>query len=153
MRDETQIHTHMCYSEFNDVIESIAAMDADVITIETSRSDMELLEAFERFDYPNEIGPGVYDIHSPRVPSKDDIIGLLNKAAQRIPAERLWVNPDCGLKTRAWLETEAALVNMVAAARSCAVRHWPDSSPELTLHRDRCSVFVPARETKSRSTG
>jgi len=117
VRDDTQIHTHMCYSEFNDVIESIAAMDADVITIETSRSDMELLEAFEKFDYPNEIGPGVYDIHSPRVPTKDEIIKLLNKAAQRIPAERLWVNPDCGLKTRAWPETEAALVNMVAAAR------------------------------------
>ena len=117
VRDETQIHTHMCYSEFNDVIESIAAMDADVITIETSRSDMELLEAFEKFDYPNEIGPGVYDIHSPRVPSREEIVKLLRKAAQRIPAERLWVNPDCGLKTRAWPETEAALVNMVAAAR------------------------------------
>lgn len=117
VRDETQIHTHMCYSEFNDVIESIAAMDADVITIETSRSDMELLEAFERFDYPNEIGPGVYDIHSPRVPSKEDMLKLLRKAARRIPAERLWVNPDCGLKTRGWPETEAALVNMVAAAR------------------------------------
>ena len=117
VRDETQIHTHMCYSEFNDVIESIAAMDADVITIETSRSDMELLEAFEKFEYPNEIGPGVYDIHSPRVPSKDEMVKLLRKAAKRIPAERLWVNPDCGLKTRAWPETEAALVNMVAAAR------------------------------------
>lgn len=117
VRDETQIHTHMCYSEFNDVIESIAAMDADVITIETSRSDMELLEAFEKFEYPNEIGPGVYDIHSPRVPGKDEMVKLLRKAAQRIPAERLWVNPDCGLKTRAWPEAEAALVNMVAAAR------------------------------------
>ena len=117
VRDETQIHTHMCYSEFNDVIEAIAAMDADVITIETSRSDMELLEAFERFDYPNEIGPGVYDIHSPRVPDSAEMAGLLRKAARRIPLERLWVNPDCGLKTRAWPETEAALVNMVAAAR------------------------------------
>lgn len=117
VRDETQIHTHMCYSEFNDVIESIAAMDADVITIETSRSDMELLEAFERFDYPNEIGPGVYDIHSPRVPDSAEMAGLLRKAARRIPLERLWVNPDCGLKTRAWPETEAALVNMVAAVR------------------------------------
>jgi len=117
VRDETQIHTHMCYSEFNDVIESIAAMDADVITIETSRSDMELLEAFERFDYPNEIGPGVYDIHSPRVPSREEMVRLLRKAARRIPAGRLWVNPDCGLKTRGWPETEAALVNMVAAAR------------------------------------
>ncbi|MDC7826455.1 5-methyltetrahydropteroyltriglutamate--homocysteine S-methyltransferase [Pseudomonas sp. BLCC-B13] len=117
VRDETQIHTHMCYSEFNDVIESIAAMDADVITIETSRSDMELLEAFERFDYPNEIGPGVYDIHSPRIPDSSEMVRLLKKAAQRVPAERLWVNPDCGLKTRGWAETEAALVNMVAAAR------------------------------------
>jgi len=117
VRDETQIHTHMCYSEFNDVIEAIAAMDADVITIETSRSDMELLQAFERFDYPNDIGPGVYDIHSPRVPDSSEMVKLLRKAAQRIPAERLWVNPDCGLKTRAWPETEAALVNMVAAAR------------------------------------
>ncbi|WP_339462131.1 5-methyltetrahydropteroyltriglutamate--homocysteine S-methyltransferase [Pseudomonas sp. EA_105y_Pfl2_R69] len=117
VRDETQIHTHMCYSEFNDVIDSIAAMDADVITIETSRSDMELLEAFEAFDYPNDIGPGVYDIHSPRVPDSAEMVGLLRKAARRIPVERLWVNPDCGLKTRAWPETEAALVNMVAAAR------------------------------------
>lgn len=117
VRDETQIHTHMCYSEFNDVIEAIAAMDADVITIETSRSDMELLEAFERFDYPNEIGPGVYDIHSPRVPDSTEMANLLRKAARSIPLERLWVNPDCGLKTRAWPETEAALVNMVAAAR------------------------------------
>lgn len=116
--DGTQIHTHMCYSEFNDVIESIAALDADVITIETSRSDMELLDAFEKFEYPNEIGPGVYDIHSPRVPSQAEMVKLLRKATQRIPAERLWVNPDCGLKTRAWPETEAALVNMVAAART-----------------------------------
>lgn len=115
--DETQIHTHMCYSEFNDVIKSIAAMDADVITIETSRSDMELLEAFEAFDYPNDIGPGVYDIHSPRVPDTAEMVKLMIKAVKRIPAERLWVNPDCGLKTRAWPETEAALVNMVAAAR------------------------------------
>jgi 5-methyltetrahydropteroyltriglutamate--homocysteine methyltransferase len=117
VRDETQIHTHMCYSEFNDVIQAIAAMDADVITIETSRSDMELLEAFKAFDYPNDIGPGVYDIHSPRVPGTAEIVKLMAKAVQRIPTERLWVNPDCGLKTRAWPETEAALVNMVAAAR------------------------------------
>ncbi|MCD5995113.1 5-methyltetrahydropteroyltriglutamate--homocysteine S-methyltransferase [Pseudomonas sp. CDFA 602] len=117
VRDETQIHTHMCYSEFNDVIESIAAMDADVITIETSRSDMELLKAFEAFDYPNDIGPGVYDIHSPRVPTTAEIVALMAKAARRIPAERLWINPDCGLKTRGWAETEAALINMVAAAR------------------------------------
>ncbi|MGX5796749.1 5-methyltetrahydropteroyltriglutamate--homocysteine S-methyltransferase [Pseudomonas sp. E2-15] len=117
VRDETQIHTHMCYSEFNDVIESIAAMDADVITIETSRSDMELLEAFEAFAYPNDIGPGVYDIHSPRVPDASEMANLLRKAAKRIPAQRLWVNPDCGLKTRGWPETEAALIHMVTAAR------------------------------------
>ncbi|MFC2973861.1 5-methyltetrahydropteroyltriglutamate--homocysteine S-methyltransferase [Azotobacter bryophylli] len=117
VRDETQIHTHMCYSEFNDVIEAIAAMDADVITIETSRSDMELLEAFEKFAYPNEIGPGVYDIHSPRVPTQEEIVQLIRKAELRIPPERLWINPDCGLKTRGWPETEAALANMVAAAR------------------------------------
>jgi 5-methyltetrahydropteroyltriglutamate--homocysteine methyltransferase len=116
--DATQIHTHMCYSEFNDVIQSIAAMDADVITIETSRSDMELLDAFEAFEYPNEIGPGVYDIHSPRVPDSAEMANLLRKAARRIPAERLWVNPDCGLKTRGWPETEAALVHMVEAART-----------------------------------
>lgn len=117
VRDETQIHTHMCYSEFNDVIESIAAMDADVITIETSRSNMELLDAFEEFHYPNDIGPGVYDIHSPRVPETSEMVNLLRKAATRIPARQLWVNPDCGLKTRSWPETEAALLNMVSAAK------------------------------------
>ncbi|NOX75976.1 MAG: 5-methyltetrahydropteroyltriglutamate--homocysteine S-methyltransferase [Gammaproteobacteria bacterium] len=116
VRDETQIHTHMCYSEFNDIIEAVAEMDADVITIETSRSDMELLEAFKDFVYPNEIGPGVYDIHSPNVPGEQQIIELMKKAAKHIPAERLWVNPDCGLKTRHWPEVEAALKNMVAAA-------------------------------------
>ncbi|MBV6303251.1 5-methyltetrahydropteroyltriglutamate--homocysteine S-methyltransferase [Candidimonas humi] len=118
VRDETQIHTHMCYSEFNDIIDSIAAMDADVITIETSRSNMELLGAFEDFRYPNDIGPGVYDIHSPNVPSVDWMVDLMHKAASRLPAERLWVNPDCGLKTRAWPETEAALVAMVDAAQA-----------------------------------
>ncbi len=115
--DDTQIHTHMCYSEFNDIIESIAAMDADVITIETSRSDMELLDVFEDFEYPNEIGPGVYDIHSPNVPTVEQIVTLMHKASERIPAERLWVNPDCGLKTRGWPEVETALANMVEAAR------------------------------------
>lgn len=114
--DRTQIHTHMCYSEFNEIIAAIAALDADVITIETSRSQMDLLQAFEAFAYPNEIGPGVYDIHSPVVPDTAGIVALLEKAAQSIPRERLWVNPDCGLKTRAWPETEAALRNMVAAA-------------------------------------
>ncbi|EHD19659.1 MULTISPECIES: 5-methyltetrahydropteroyltriglutamate--homocysteine S-methyltransferase [Brenneria] len=116
-QDDTQIHTHMCYCEFNDIMDSIAALDADVITIETSRSDMELLESFEEFEYPNEIGPGVYDIHSPNVPSVEWIEALLKKAAQRIPAQRLWVNPDCGLKTRGWPETRQALANMVEAAR------------------------------------
>ncbi|KPU97371.1 5-methyltetrahydropteroyltriglutamate--homocysteine methyltransferase [Variovorax paradoxus] len=118
VRDETQIHTHMCYSEFNDIIASIADMDADVITIETSRSDMELLDAFDDFKYPNEIGPGVYDIHSPNIPSQEHIVQLMKKAAERIPAERLWVNPDCGLKTRQWPEVIPALSNMVAAART-----------------------------------
>jgi 5-methyltetrahydropteroyltriglutamate--homocysteine methyltransferase len=116
--DETQIHTHMCYSEFNDIIGSIADMDADVITIETSRSDMELLDAFEHFKYPNEIGPGVYDIHSPNIPSQEQIVRLMKKAAERLPAERLWVNPDCGLKTRRWDEVIPALTNMVAAAKT-----------------------------------
>ncbi|SDN31387.1 5-methyltetrahydropteroyltriglutamate--homocysteine S-methyltransferase [Polaromonas sp. JS666] len=115
--DGTQIHTHMCYSEFNDILPEIAAMDADVITIETSRSDMELLRGFGDFKYPNEIGPGVYDIHSPRVPTVDEMVRLLRKAAAVIPAENLWINPDCGLKTRGWPETEAALGNMVRAAR------------------------------------
>ncbi|MDN3521947.1 5-methyltetrahydropteroyltriglutamate--homocysteine S-methyltransferase [Halomonas ramblicola] len=115
--DATQIHTHMCYSEFNDIIAAIAALDADVITIETSRSNMELLDAFQDFAYPNEIGPGVYDIHSPNVPEVDWMVALMEKAAERIPVERLWVNPDCGLKTRRWEEVEPALANMVEAAR------------------------------------
>lgn len=117
VKDSTQIHTHMCYSEFNDIMEAIAAMDADVITIETSRSNMELLEAFEDFHYPNDIGPGVYDIHSPNIPQQEWMVSLMQKAAQKLPAERLWVNPDCGLKTRGWPETQAALLEMVAAAR------------------------------------
>ena len=115
--DQTQIHTHMCYSEFNDIIGAIADMDADVITIETARSDMELLEVFREFSYPNEIGPGVYDIHSPLVPASNDMTRLMQKAAGFIPHQRLWVNPDCGLKTRGWPETEAALVNMVNTAQ------------------------------------
>ncbi|MCW3464216.1 5-methyltetrahydropteroyltriglutamate--homocysteine S-methyltransferase [Chitinophaga nivalis] len=117
VKDETQIHTHMCYSEFNDIIQHIADMDADVITIECSRSQMELLDAFADFKYPNEIGPGVYDIHSPRVPSKTEMVALMKKAQAVIPAEQLWVNPDCGLKTRQWEETRKALVEMVAAAK------------------------------------
>ena len=117
VRDETQIHTHMCYSEFNDIIESIAQMDADVITIETSRSQMELLYAFVDFEHPNEIGPGVYDIHAPNVPQVREMMSLIELAARRIPAERLWVNPDCGLKTRNWSEVDPALRNMVEAAK------------------------------------
>jgi len=117
VKDETQIHTHMCYSEFNDIISSIRELDADVISIETSRSQMELLDAFTHYRYPNEIGPGVYDIHSPRVPSQEEIAGLLEKAAERIDPALLWVNPDCGLKTRDWPETRQALSAMVAAAR------------------------------------
>lgn len=115
--DETQIHTHMCYSEFNDIIQSIADMDADVITIETSRSRMELLDAFVEFKYPNEIGPGVYDIHSPRIPTKDEMVALLQKAINVLPKRNIWVNPDCGLKTRKWPETDLAVKNMVQAAQ------------------------------------
>ncbi len=117
VKDETQIHTHMCYSEFNDIISNIAEMDADVITIETSRSQMELLDAFVDFKYPNDIGPGVYDIHSPRVPSKAEMVHLLEKALAVIPADQLWVNPDCGLKTRHWEETRSAIATLVEAAQ------------------------------------
>ncbi len=115
--DRTQIHTHMCYSEFNDIIAAIAAMDADVISIETSRSKMELLDAFRTYAYPNEIGPGVYDIHSPRVPEIAEMTDLLSLARQRLQDRQIWINPDCGLKTRKWEEVRPALVNMVAAAR------------------------------------
>jgi 5-methyltetrahydropteroyltriglutamate--homocysteine methyltransferase len=118
VQDETQIHTHMCYSEFNDIIKHIADMDADVITIETSRSQMELLEAFADFKYPAEIGPGVYDIHSPRVPTTEEMVSLLEKAADLLPVGNIWVNPDCGLKTRKWPETKVALQNMVDAAKA-----------------------------------
>ncbi|MCJ8303008.1 5-methyltetrahydropteroyltriglutamate--homocysteine S-methyltransferase [Shewanella sp.] len=115
--DETQIHTHMCYSEFNETIAAIAAMDADVITIETSRSRMELLTAFEDFEYPNEIGPGVYDIHTPNTPTVDEMVELIEKAADKIAVRQLWVNPDCGLKTRTWDEVEPALKNLVQATK------------------------------------
>jgi 5-methyltetrahydropteroyltriglutamate--homocysteine methyltransferase len=118
VNDETQIHTHMCYSEFNDIIQNIADMDADVITIECSRSQMELLDAFADFQYPNEIGPGVYDIHSPRVPSKAEMVTLMEKARAVIADDQLWVNPDCGLKTRHWPETRLALIEMVATAKA-----------------------------------
>jgi Methionine synthase II (cobalamin-independent) len=117
VRDETQIHTHLCYSEFGVVIDAIGALDADVISIETSRSRMELLEAFATFHYPNEIGPGVYDIHAPRCPSVDEMTTLLDTARQYLPAEQIWVNPDCGLKTRTWEEVRPALVNLVEAAQ------------------------------------
>lgn len=123
VRSGTQIHTHMCYSEFNDIIANIAALDADVITIETSRSQMELLEAFKDFSYPNSIGPGVYDIHSPRIPSCEEMLDLLERALRYVPKERLWVNPDCGLKTRGWPETKAALATMIVAARKLRERH------------------------------
>jgi 5-methyltetrahydropteroyltriglutamate--homocysteine methyltransferase len=122
VRDETQIHTHMCYSEFNDIIDQVAAMDADVITIETSRSQMELLNAFANFNYPNEIGPGVYDIHAPRVPSVEEMMDLLEKATTLLPLKNIWVNPDCGLKTRKWPETKQALKNMVAAAAAMRLK-------------------------------
>ncbi|MFV8391588.1 5-methyltetrahydropteroyltriglutamate--homocysteine S-methyltransferase [Flavobacterium sp. LB2P6] len=121
VKDDTQIHTHMCYSEFNDIIQNIADMDADVITIECSRSQMELLDAFADFNYPNEIGPGVYDIHSPRVPSSSEMVKLLEKASAVIPIDQLWVNPDCGLKTRHWDETKKALIEMVAAAQEMRI--------------------------------
>ncbi|HAJ89536.1 MAG TPA: 5-methyltetrahydropteroyltriglutamate--homocysteine S-methyltransferase, partial [Rhodospirillaceae bacterium] len=111
------IHTHMCYSEFNDIIGSIAALDADSISIETSRSQMELLEAFIEFEYPNEIGPGVYDIHSPRIPTVEEMVGLLEKASTVLDSAQIWVNPDCGLKTRGWAEVKPALINMVEAAK------------------------------------
>lgn len=117
VKNTTQIHTHMCYSEFNEIMESIALLDADVITIESSRSDMELLQSFEDFKYPNDIGPGVYDIHSPRIPDKQEIVSLLQAAANKIPVEQLWVNPDCGLKTRTWDEVKPALENLLGAAK------------------------------------
>ncbi|MBK4775925.1 5-methyltetrahydropteroyltriglutamate--homocysteine S-methyltransferase [Candidatus Pantoea edessiphila] len=123
VKDNTQIHTHMCYCEFNDIIDSIVELDADVITIETARSNMKLLQSFESFEYPNGIGPGVYDIHSPNIPSIKSITTLLKKAAQYIPKERLWVNPDCGLKTRDWIEVRQALKNMVEAAMHLRNEH------------------------------
>lgn len=130
VEDGTQIHTHMCYSEFNDIIADIAAMDADVITIETSRSDMKLLDIFEHFRYPNSIGPGVYDIHSPNIPEVKSIVALMQRAAERIPRPRLWVNPDCGLKTRGWKEVTPALERMVRAAK--ILREENQREEELT---------------------
>ncbi len=129
VRDATQIHTHMCYSEFNDIIEAVAAMDADVISMETSRSRMELLDAFTRFEYPNGIGPGVYDIHSPRVPPQSEMLELLHKALEVLDPEQLWVNPDCGLKTRGWAEVEPALKAMVGAAMQLRETHARGGRP------------------------
>lgn len=117
VRDETQVHTHMCYAEFGDILEAIAEMDADVLSIETSRSKVELLADFAGFRYPNDVGPGVYDVHSPRIPSVGEMLALLERAVGVLPPARLWVNPDCGLKTRGWEEVEPALRNMVEAAR------------------------------------
>lgn len=121
VQDETQIHTHMCYAEFDNIIEAIGRMDADVISIEASRSKMELLDAFKQYQYPGEIGPGIYDIHSPNIPSQVEMEALLEKAVQVIPIERLWINPDCGLKTRQWEQIIPALTNMIAAAQT--IRH------------------------------
>ena len=126
--DDTQIHTHMCYSEFNDIIASIGAMDADVISIETARSQMELLDVFADYAYPNEIGPGVYDIHSPRTPAEGEMTQLLKLASRRLPAEQIWVNPDCGLKTRKWDEVRPALIAMVAAAQRLRVKGAYDAA-------------------------
>ena len=130
VNDQTQIHTHMCYSEFNDIIEAIARMDADVISIETSRSNMELLDAFVNFNYPNELGPGVYDIHSPRVPSKENMSDLIKKVTELLPIRNIWVNPDCGLKTRGWPEVKDALVNMVSSAKELR-----EAFKEVTLNQ------------------
>jgi 5-methyltetrahydropteroyltriglutamate--homocysteine methyltransferase len=123
VRDETQIHTHMCYAEFQDIIEAVAELDADVISIETSRSHMELLQTFAQYHYPNEIGPGVYDIHSPRIPTIEEMVDLLRKAATVLSADQIWVNPDCGLKTRRWEEVRPAIAAMVEAANVMRARH------------------------------
>src|SRR5699024_6132624 len=117
VKDSTQIHTHMCYSEFNNIIEAIASMDADVITIETSRSHMELLEAFEKFEYPNDIGPGVYDIHFHNIPDVEWMVEIIKRATKQLPVEKIWVTPDCGLKTRRWEDTKSALEKMVKATK------------------------------------
>ncbi len=134
VQNKTQIHTHMCYSNFNDIIQAVAKMDADVITIETSRSDMKLLDVFDSFSYPNAIGPGVYDIHSPNVPSVEQMVTLIKLAAKRIPLENLWVNPDCGLKTRGWKEVDLALANMVSAAGE--LRQWRKQNSEEVVQNN-----------------
>ena len=117
VKADTQIHTHMCYSEFTDIIPAIDNMDADVITFEASRSDLQILDSLRDSNFETEVGPGVYDIHSPRIPSVEEIVTACRKMLSRIPADRLWINPDCGLKTRGIPETEASLINLVAAAK------------------------------------
>ena len=138
MSDSTQIHTHMYYAQFNGILPQIAAMDADVITIETSRSDIDLLTGFGQFAYQNEIGPGVYDIHSPRIPSTGEMLRLLQKANGVIPPTNLWMNTDCGLKIRGWQETEAALANMVQAVRQMRKCHPSVYAVQLNT-RFRCT--------------
>ena len=138
--DETQIHTHMCYCEFDDILASIAALDADVISIETSRSNMELLGAFAQFHYPNDIGPGVWDIHSPRVPSAEEMVGLIRAAAKVIPKERLWLNPDCGLKTRRWEEVKPALLilSLLRAKHARQSDKHIDHATAIVVHQRTC---------------
>ena len=130
--DATQIHTHMCYSEFNDVIRVIEKMDADVVSIENARSGSELLEGFKEYRYPNEIGPGVYDIHSPRVPSTAEIVQALKRMQEVLDNRQIWVNPDCGLKTRGWEETLSSLRNMVQAARQMRPVPSPGLAPGVS---------------------
>jgi 5-methyltetrahydropteroyltriglutamate--homocysteine methyltransferase len=129
VRDETQIHTHMCYAEFNDIIEAIGRLDADVLSVEASRSKMVLLGTFEQYQYPGDIGPGIYDIHSPNIPSQAEMETLITKAAKVLPIERLWINPDCGLKTRQWEQVIPALRDMVNAARSLRRRQNKTKNP------------------------
>jgi len=129
--DTTQVHTHMCYAEFNDILQAISDLDADVITIETSRSNMELLNAFAQFNYPNQIGPGVYDIHNPSIPTVMEMVELISKAINHIPVERLWINPDCGLKTRRWEEVTPALRNMAVAAQVLRQRFEENQVKEI----------------------
>ena len=129
----TQVHTHMCYADFSDILPAIAELDADVITIEASRSDMELLDAFREFRYPNDIGPGVYDVHSPQIETAASVFEFIERAGRVIPVDRLWVNPDCGLKTRDWPETEASLRAMVEAAREMRLQLESQSRPSLAV--------------------
>jgi 5-methyltetrahydropteroyltriglutamate--homocysteine methyltransferase len=122
VRDETQVHTHMCYSEFGDILDALVALDADVVSIEATRSGMAVLSDLERSQYPAAVGPGVYDIHAPRVPSVAEIADLIERALDSVPRDRLWINPDCGLKTRTWDQVRPALRNMATAARAARLR-------------------------------